>query len=254
MVASRMKQLREALGMSMPEFGKRLGCSRDVIANIEYERSEPKEVFINHVCEIYGVNREWLFSGEGKMFDETAGDEEVRVAAEIFRSLSPDLRELTLSQMKSFRKLMTKREAARALGASNDIDTVRLMAAMLDSQDFGEWQNRVGEPGKIENQILQLMEDKGLSPAQLAIASDLPEKELKKYLDKKGTWRREALIAVSVALSLDVEETQRLLTSTGLPALYAKNRRDAACIFALMKGLDIIQLKELLAGLEETTI
>ncbi len=254
MVASRMKELRETLGLSMPEFGKKLGCSRDVIANIEYGRSEPKEVFLNHVCDMYGVNRQWLFSGNGQMFDETAGDEEVRAAAEIFRSLSSDLRELTLSQMKSFKKLMSKRAAANDGGASNDLDTVRLMAAMLDSQDFGEWQNKMGEAGKIESNILQHMEDKVLSLYGLAMASEVDERELEKYLKGKGVWRREALIAVSVALSLDVEETQRLLTSAGLPALYAKNRRDAACIFALMKGLNITQLKELLAGLEETPI
>lgn len=254
MIASQIKELREALGLSMPAFGKKLGCSRDVIANIEYGRVEPKEVFLNHLCEIYGVNRGWLLSGQGPMFDEKAGDEKVREAAGIFRSLSPDLRELALSQLKSLQKLMKKKETTQAVGARENLDTIRLMAAMLDAQDFGEWQNKTGETVRAGEQIRELMEEKEMSMEQLADGSGLAEKDLRKMLDSKGVIKRDTLIAVSLALLLDVEETQRLLAASGLPALYAKNRRDAACIFALMKGLGVEELNELLIGLDEAAL
>lgn len=252
-VASRMKELREALGLSMPAFGRKLGSSRDVIANIEYGRVEPREVFLSHVCEVYGVHPKWLFFGEGIMFDEEAGSEQVREAAALFRSLSPELRELALSQMKSLQKLM-KKEPTHAGGAIKNLDTIRLMAAMLNTQDFGELKNETGEALPVGERIRELMEEKKLSPMQLAEISALDIKEIKKILDSGKGARRDALIAVSLALSLDVDETQRLLAAAGLPALYAKNRRDAACIFALMKGLSVRNLGELLDGLEEAAL
>ena len=254
MVASRLKELRDALGLSMAAFGKKLGCSRDVIANIEYGRSEPKEVFLNHVCDIYGVNRQWLFFGRGPMLDEKAGDEKVREAAELFRSLSSDLRELALSQMKSLQKLMEKNEAEHLGGTKNSLDTVRLMAAMLEAQDFGELEGKSADKAHIGDQIQALLDAKKTTLEQLARDSGVDEKELRKLVSSKSVIRRDVLIAVSIALTLDVEEVQRLLTAAGLPALYAKNRRDAACIFALMRGLCVEELNEILAGLEETSL
>lgn len=269
MIASRIRELRETLELSMPAFGKKLGCSRDVIANIEYGRSEPKEVFLNHVCDIYGVNRRWLLDGQGPMLDEKAGDEKVHEVAQIFRSLSPDLRELALSQMKSLQKLMIKKEAAQAIHTNNDhLDTIRLMAAMLNTSEFDTLQANVQTSGSVSTgkRIETLMNEKHRSFEYLVQASTLEERELRKILNAGQSTqngqdaqsgqniRRDALIAICLALSLNTEEAQQLLTAAGLPSLYAKNRRDAACIFALMKGLDVSGLNGLLAGLEEPII
>ena len=254
MISLRLKELRDALGLSMPAFGKKLGCSRDVIANIEYGRSEPKEVFLNHVCDVFGASRQWLFHGIGAMLDEKAGDEKVREVSDIFRSLSSDLREIALSQMKSLQKLMTKSEAAHPVGVKENMDTVRLMAAMLDAQDFGKVDNQAAGGVHVGEQIKTLMAEKKLSLEQLASEIGIDEMELRKLDDSNTIVRRDVLIAISITLMSDVEETQRLLTAAGLPALYAKNRRDAACIFALMKGLSAAELNEMLAGLDEATL
>lgn len=254
MIASRIREIRGTLGLSMPAFGQKLGCSRDVVANIEYGRSEPKEVFLNHLCDIYGVNRQWLYYGEGPMFGETAGDAKVREAAELFRSLSADLREIALSQMKSLKKLMIKEDAVRAQCNGSHLDTIRLMAAMLDAQEFGQWNSHADGESPVGWRIRSLMEEKNLSSDALAARCVLSQKELDRIMDAGGSATRDTLISICLALSLDVEETQRLLTSAGLPALYAKNRRDAACIFALMKGLDMEALNEMLAGLEEAAL
>jgi len=254
LVASRLKRVRDTLGLSMVAFGKKLGCSRDVVANIEYGRSEPKEVFLNHVCDIFGVNRQWLFFGMEPMFDEKAGDDKVREAAELFRALSSDLRELALSQMKSLQKLMIKNEANRPNGTKENLDTVRLMAAMLEAQEFGELEDKSVYKVRVGEQIQAILGAKKLTLEQIADDSGVDEKELRKLVNTKSVIRRDVLIAVSIALTLDVEEAQRLLTAAGLPALYAKNRRDAACIFALMKGLCVEELNEILAGLDESSL
>jgi transcriptional regulator with XRE-family HTH domain len=261
MIETRIKELRDALALSMPEFGRRLGCSRDVIANIEYGRVEPKDVFLNHLCDVFGVSPQWLYFGEEPMFTPGRHDEKVREATAIFRALSPDLRELALSQLKSLQKLMAKKAAAEAREAKDNVDTIRLMAAMMDAPKFGALKGKTGKQVRIGERIREIMEDKQVSRAQLAAASTLTEAELDNILgsedDPEGNTAaasRESLIAISLALTLDIEETQRLLTAAGHPALYAKNRRDAACIFALMKQITIAELNELLIDLEEPAL
>lgn len=69
---ARVKELRKALKLSQPKFGERLGVSKDVIANIELERVELKEMTAKHICRTYNVNPLWLMEGKGEMFFEVA--------------------------------------------------------------------------------------------------------------------------------------------------------------------------------------
>ncbi|HBG7720994.1 TPA: helix-turn-helix transcriptional regulator [Clostridioides difficile] len=80
----RIYKIRTSLKMSQREFGEKLGVSRDVISNIEYNRVTPKPVFIQHLCELYNVNKEWLLTGEGEMFIEFSENEKVlKIATDI---------------------------------------------------------------------------------------------------------------------------------------------------------------------------
>ena len=65
---NRIRMVREALELSQREFGERLGVSRDVISNLEYGRVQPKELVIKHICDLYGVNEQWIKDGNGPMF------------------------------------------------------------------------------------------------------------------------------------------------------------------------------------------
>ena len=71
-----------------------------------------------------------------------------------------------------------------------------------------------------------------------------------------GTRRptRDMLIIIGFQLSLDEKKLQRLLKIAGRPVLYARNRRDAAILFALNKRLTLPQTEELLAQLEEASL
>lgn len=65
----RFRELRKALGLSQDDFGRKLGVTRGVITNIELGKVPPKSLFISLVCDTFGVNRRWIESGEGAMFD-----------------------------------------------------------------------------------------------------------------------------------------------------------------------------------------
>lgn len=80
----RMKELRKALRLSQDEFGRKLGVTRGAITNIELNKTEPKPLFVRHICEVFDVSEDWLLTGEGEMFLPLDVDEEFdRICAEI---------------------------------------------------------------------------------------------------------------------------------------------------------------------------
>lgn len=77
----RVKKFRESLNSggkktSQEAFGKVLGVSRSVIANIEYNKVEPTDLFIDHLCSVYGVNKDWLKTGDGEMIKPMTKDQQ----------------------------------------------------------------------------------------------------------------------------------------------------------------------------------
>ena len=109
MSANRMKLVREALKLSQREFGEKLGVSRDVISNIEYERVQPKKLLLQHMCQLYKVNERWLETGEGEMFDERPElEDKFEEALSIFKSLRPEFQDYALEQIKKLAELQDK--------------------------------------------------------------------------------------------------------------------------------------------------
>lgn len=109
LLTSRIKAIREALKLSQREFGKKLGVSRDVISNIEYNRVPPKELLLHHICELYHVNQHWLETGEGEMFHDDPGEiSKLDEALQIFKSLRPDFQDYALDQIKKLAELQNK--------------------------------------------------------------------------------------------------------------------------------------------------
>lgn len=113
MISERFKQLRDELGKSQTEFGAGIGVSRSVINNIERGVTEPSDVFLNHLCDVYNVNREWLEIGEGEMFDKANQPDETEKLIESI-SDSPAMRSLlaTWAQLSDENKAVFERFAA----------------------------------------------------------------------------------------------------------------------------------------------
>lgn len=100
MISTRLKLLREKLNLSQKEFGKRVGVSRDVIGNIEYERVEPKEPFLTHLCDVFEINKEWLLTGKGEMTDKNIESKKrIYEALELIDGLMPELQDYAIQQL-----------------------------------------------------------------------------------------------------------------------------------------------------------
>ena len=103
---NRIREVREHFKLTQTEFGERLGVSRDVIGNIEYNRlknPKQKEPIIKLICSTFGVNEIWLRSGEGEMFQAMTEDEELAAYLGDVMNDEPEifLRRLTL-EMKNW--------------------------------------------------------------------------------------------------------------------------------------------------------
>ena len=72
-INKRILQVRDSLELTQEAFGEKIGVSRSVVKNIEYNKvdAESKPLYINTICKEYGVNENWLRTGEGNMFSET---------------------------------------------------------------------------------------------------------------------------------------------------------------------------------------
>lgn len=63
---TRIKEVREKSGLTQEEFGRRIGSARNTIANYERGNRKPSNTVINSICREFGINKDWLLSGEGE--------------------------------------------------------------------------------------------------------------------------------------------------------------------------------------------
>ncbi|MDL2254207.1 helix-turn-helix domain-containing protein [Ruminococcaceae bacterium OttesenSCG-928-I18] len=112
MVSERVRQVRKTLHLSQKEFARRLGLSKDMISNIEYQRVKPRQVLLEHLCQVYHVNPSWLFEGEGEMFSHPAGDK-LREVADAFAQLDETSQEYALMQIKGLLKMQKEQSEAK---------------------------------------------------------------------------------------------------------------------------------------------
>ncbi|WP_050638871.1 MULTISPECIES: helix-turn-helix domain-containing protein [Clostridia] len=66
----RIKFIREHFELTQEEFGKRIGSARNTIANYENGNRNPSNSVLKSICREFGVNEDWLRTGEGEMFEQ----------------------------------------------------------------------------------------------------------------------------------------------------------------------------------------
>lgn len=88
-INERIRDLRrDGLGLTLEEFGARVGVSRAAMSNIENgARSVTDQMFIS-ICREFNVRPEWLRDGSGEMFHAMTKDEQI--AAFVARTLGDE--------------------------------------------------------------------------------------------------------------------------------------------------------------------
>ena len=68
----RFKDVRKAKELTLKQVADLLGISESSVSNIERGRNNPSGSTLTLFCEKLGVNRQWLETGEGEMFNPEA--------------------------------------------------------------------------------------------------------------------------------------------------------------------------------------
>ena len=104
----RIREVREHFGLSMEKFGSRIGIGKASISLLESGKNNRSVQTITLICREFGVNEQWLRTGEGEMFEQTRASvldrlsteydlsREQRSVIEAFLDLDPQERDVIL--------------------------------------------------------------------------------------------------------------------------------------------------------------
>ena len=108
---TRLKELRTShLKSNYPrltqeKFGKMLGVSRNVIVNLERNVVRPRDEFVDLICKIFGVNKDWLVNGETPVFFDDCKDTNIDYLIDMYKKLSPSLQTHVLDHVQKLIRL-----------------------------------------------------------------------------------------------------------------------------------------------------
>lgn len=134
----RIHAARKAKGLTLKQLGNIIGISESAVSNIERGRNKPSGSTLILLCEKLGINRAWLETGEGELFDKS---EQLDETAKLIESISdsPDMRSLlaTWAQLSDENKAVFKRFAAYYVKGymrrKAEADTARTEALLGDA-------------------------------------------------------------------------------------------------------------------------
>ena len=70
----RIREVRNALGLTLEKFGDRLGVTKVAISNIEKGNRNLTEQMTKAICREFNVDYMWLTTGDGEMFIDNDDD------------------------------------------------------------------------------------------------------------------------------------------------------------------------------------
>ena len=103
-VNERLTQARHELKLSQVKFSKGIHLSSGYYGDIEAGRIGVNDRIIELVSSVYGINKLWLKTGEGNMFDNQI-DPKFEEMSVLFNQLNPDFQSYVLTQIKNLIKL-----------------------------------------------------------------------------------------------------------------------------------------------------
>ena len=66
-IGSRIRHLRHSQGLTQKDFAASLGIVQGFLSAVESGKKNPSDTLLIALCQLHGIRREWLLSGEGAM-------------------------------------------------------------------------------------------------------------------------------------------------------------------------------------------
>jgi len=112
-IGERIKAVRKTFGLSQREFSDGIYLSHSFYSKIENGDRRGNNRVYELISHRYKVNKRWLITGQGRMFDEEQPDVELLELMGIIEDLDPLFRECIIQQVKLMANLNRKsRETA----------------------------------------------------------------------------------------------------------------------------------------------
>ena len=70
LIGERVRSIRKQLGLNQTEFAARIGMTQGYITSIERGTRDVNSRLVKLICETYSVSENWLFTGDGDMFQD----------------------------------------------------------------------------------------------------------------------------------------------------------------------------------------
>lgn len=76
-IGERVRQVRKDYKLSMDKFGAKINISSAAVSNIENAVTNPSKQTVSAICVRFGVNEQWLLSGDGDPYPNKSTKEEL---------------------------------------------------------------------------------------------------------------------------------------------------------------------------------
>jgi len=107
-INERIKEIRQQLNKSQREFAKAIYVSYGYLSEIETGQKEVNDRLVHLISSAFSVNKHWLLTGEGRMFNNTSEEKLERVTG-LFNELYPEFQDFVLRQIDEFIELQNLR-------------------------------------------------------------------------------------------------------------------------------------------------
>ena len=96
----KIKEIRQTLGLTLEDFGARLGVARSTISNIEAGRKNATQRMLNDICREFNVNPDYLTGESDQMFLQmTKSDHLAAFFGDVLREDEDDFRRRFISML-----------------------------------------------------------------------------------------------------------------------------------------------------------
>ncbi|MBR1830939.1 MAG: helix-turn-helix domain-containing protein [Ruminiclostridium sp.] len=106
----------------------------------------------------------------------------------------------------------------------------------------------------LSSYIYEKMDKYDITPRDIVTKTNISQSHVYQIISGKRGAGRDKLIELALALGLDLDETQLLLTLGQSGTLYPKVRRDAAIICCIKEHMDLYETNECLKKINENEL
>ena len=105
LVNERLKAVRHTINVSQKIFAKSIFVSASYYACMESGHRKIKDTILDSISKIHNVNKEWLLTGKGDIFEKAPPDLKLEELIGIFKRLNSHFQGYILDQIRNLEKI-----------------------------------------------------------------------------------------------------------------------------------------------------